>query len=174
MKLIVAMLLFYLAVRTMRLFVERQVIRNAQGDAYLVRYFVFRSRLLERCGLNIGRVYLHHILRSDHDRALHDHPWNFVSIILRGGYYEHSDPRQRLSQLRGQFEDGTAFRWYGVADVLCRGAGWRHRLRLPEGHTAWTLVFTTRKLREWGFWIGGERFCHWKTYDTTTGQCDDA
>lgn len=33
-------------------------------------------------------VRVHHILRSDHDRALHDHPWNNASLVLRGGYWE--------------------------------------------------------------------------------------
>jgi hypothetical protein len=35
-----------------------------------------------------GTVRLHHILRSDDDRHLHDHPFNFVSLLLTGGYTE--------------------------------------------------------------------------------------
>jgi hypothetical protein len=35
-----------------------------------------------------GTIHLHHILRSDGDRAFHDHPWNFTSILLSGGYTE--------------------------------------------------------------------------------------
>lgn len=31
---------------------------------------------------------VHHVLRSDHDRALHDHPWHNASIVLSGGYWE--------------------------------------------------------------------------------------
>ena len=31
---------------------------------------------------------LHHVLRSDLDRALHDHPWDNASLLLRGGYWE--------------------------------------------------------------------------------------
>jgi hypothetical protein len=166
-------LLLYIVVRIARLYVERQVIRDAKGDPYLVRYFIFRSRLLERVGVNLGRIYLHHIIRSDHDRALHDHPWNFVSIILKGGYWEHTDRRQtRERDVRAwEAKDGTVMTWYQPGDVLRRGAGVRHRLRLPDGKTAWTLVFTTGKLREWGFWLDGDRFCHWKKYDTAKGQC---
>src|SRR5580704_9904819 len=38
----------------------------------------------------IFNIYLHHFLRSDDDRALHDHPsWN-VSILLKGEYTEWS------------------------------------------------------------------------------------
>jgi hypothetical protein len=36
-------------------------------------------------------IYLHHFLHSDDDRALHDHPWWNVSILLRSGsYVEHT------------------------------------------------------------------------------------
>lgn len=31
---------------------------------------------------------VHHILRSDRDRAMHDHPWENASLVLRGGYWE--------------------------------------------------------------------------------------
>ena len=34
-------------------------------------------------------VYLHHILHSDDDRALHDHMYFNVSVLLRGRYVEH-------------------------------------------------------------------------------------
>lgn len=33
-------------------------------------------------------IRIHQTLRSDHERALHDHPWNNISIVLRGGYWE--------------------------------------------------------------------------------------
>lgn len=31
---------------------------------------------------------VHQILRSDHDRCLHDHPWDNASFVLKGGYWE--------------------------------------------------------------------------------------
>lgn len=48
---------------------------------YLVRYFVFRSKWLS--------VYIHRFLRSDTD-GLHNHPWNFATLLLEGGYKEHT------------------------------------------------------------------------------------
>lgn len=35
--------------------------------------------------------YLHLFLRSDDDRALHDHPWDFWTWLLVNGYREHRD-----------------------------------------------------------------------------------
>lgn len=33
-------------------------------------------------------VYLHNILVHDKDKHMHDHPWPFFSLILKGGYVE--------------------------------------------------------------------------------------
>lgn len=38
-----------------------------------------------------GTLRLHHILRSDDDRHLHDHPFDFTSFLLTGGYLEITD-----------------------------------------------------------------------------------
>lgn len=51
------------------------------GDTYLVRWFVYGQRY----GPGY-KVFLHHFYRSDSDAALHDHPWDFTSLILFGGY----------------------------------------------------------------------------------------
>lgn len=38
----------------------------------------------------VFNVYLHQFMRSDDDRALHDHPWANCSVLLRGAYTEHT------------------------------------------------------------------------------------
>ena len=82
-----------------------------------------------------GRV--HQIMRSDNDRALHDHPWSYLTVILKGGYWEITD-------------DGR--RWYGPGSVLWRPYGSRHRLELPEGCDCWSLFVTFKKRGSWGFY----------------------
>lgn len=48
---------------------------------YLLRWWVWkRNKWLN--------LYLHRILRSDDDRALHDHPWVNMSYIVEGEYNE--------------------------------------------------------------------------------------
>lgn len=79
-------------------------------------------------------VRVHNIVRSDVDRDLHDHPFTFVSFILRGGYWEHR-------------EDGSRT-WYGRGSVLLRKAETLHRLELER--PAWTLVFGGPSRRTWG------------------------
>jgi hypothetical protein len=84
-----------------------------------------------------ANVYLHRFLRSDDDRALHDHPWDNRSWVLSGVYIEH-------------LQDGsTAARFEG--DVVERTAIEAHRVELVTG-PAVTLFFTGPIIRSWGFY----------------------
>src|SRR6185369_13137745 len=53
-------------------------------DPYMLRWYLIpRNRRLN--------IYLHKFMRDDEDRALHDHPWWFISLVLRGAYTEVTD-----------------------------------------------------------------------------------
>lgn len=86
-------------------------------------------------------IRLHHIARSDKDRELHDHPFTFASLILRGGYYEHTIDGRRV--------------WYGPGSLVIRSGEALHRLELEREdfceRSAWTLVFRGARRRAWGF-----------------------
>lgn len=97
-----------------------------EGDPYLKRYFLVRSRWFQ--------IYVHHIFRSDPDADMHDHPWWFVSVILWRGYREHTPA-------------GVFRRW--PLQVLYHPLGSPHRLELAK--PAWTLVITGPVRRVWGF-----------------------
>ena len=120
-------------------------------DPYLLRWYVIpRNPVLN--------VYLHKFLRSDDDRALHDHPWWFVSLILRGRYDEVT--MVNLREVRTRRNPGS---------IAFRAAEWRHRVELirrglpSAGQTwevpCWTLIVTGRRVRTWGFWCN--RVLHW-------------
>lgn len=121
----------------------------------LVRYVLFRLP-------SIG-VYLHKLCRSDHDRALHDHPWPFISVILRHGYTEVHD----------QTIDGkTAMVYHKPGTVLVRPAEWRHRVIIGHGCPAWTLVIVGRRTRKWGFFTS-TGWCWWRKYNYEKAICED-
>lgn len=80
-------------------------------------------------------IYLHHIVRDDDDRALHDHPWVNVSIVLKGGYTEVMP---------------HASKWRGRGSIVFRLPKAAHRLELDED-SCWTLFITGPRVREWGF-----------------------
>lgn len=91
------------------------------------------------------RLYVHRFRRSDID-VPHDHPWNYLSIILWGGYFE-------------QTPDDPYFSWKPPGSILYHKAEWIHRVILKqdiEGFwppvNAWTLVWLGCKRRKWGFY----------------------
>jgi hypothetical protein len=85
-------------------------------------------------------VYLHYIMRSDDDRALHDHPWRNVSILLRGSYVEHTIEaggiHKRVRCVAG--------------DVVFRKPLTAHRLEIDSGPCV-SLFLCGFRVRSWGF-----------------------
>lgn len=106
------------------------------------------GRLLQRFGIAM-RVHIIH--RSDQDREFHDHPWNFLTIILRGGYWEH------------QPDDSgwVATFWRPAGSILFRHAADWHRLTINPGEQAVTLFITFRKRQMWGFLVNGQKVPWW-------------
>lgn len=123
-----------LNIRGMRIF-KKKVIHRGDNIPYLVRYSIFSCRWFA--------IKVHHILISDDD-CLHDHPWSFISILLRGSY-------QEVSSIYGKQHYAHFPKKYSAGDVLYRKADWAHKLVLEPGKTVWTLVITFKKEREWGF-----------------------
>jgi len=111
------------------------------GDDYLRRWWVVPRN--EFCS-----VYLHEILHSDDDRALHDHPWANTSFIISGGYIEHTP--------EGSFERKAG-------DVVERSGESLHRLEVRPGESAITLFLTGPRVREWGFQCP-KGWVHWKDF----------
>ncbi len=107
---------------------------------YLLRWYLVPNNRL------VG-IYLHKFLRDDDDRALHDHPWNFVSILFGGSYDEHTT-------------DGIVTRQ--AFSIAFRPAHHRHRIELKTKH-CWTVIIRGRIVRDWGFWCP-KGFVHWKQF----------
>lgn len=129
---------------------DPDVVIGGQADPYLMRWWIVpRNRVFN--------VYLHLFLRSDDDRALHDHPWANMSILLAGRYLEHrihaGGIHQRTERVAGQ-RSGWALRATGRT---------AHRIELHQGH-CWTLFVTGPVYRAWGFhcpqagWVPWQKF----------------
>lgn len=103
---------------------------------------------------SISNVYLHLFGRSDEDRALHDHPWNNTSFIIKGRYREHLATGQHMLRVAGDF--------------IRREAKEAHRVELIHDEPVVSLFVTGPKIREWGFECpGGWR--HWLDFEASGG-----
>lgn len=119
-----------------------EIIKEVNGEKvlYLRRYFIWRSSMFN--------IFLHKIAMPDQDKDVdgnhvsHNHPWNFIGIILRGGYTEgmYSDWNKYITLYRGLFS--WAFR---KAEDF-------HKILEVKPNT-WTLIFTGPiKNDVWKFW----------------------
>lgn len=137
-------------------------LRQANGYGYMDRYWLFR---LGKSGGGYPWIgaRIHYIQSSDDDRAFHDHPWPFITIILRGGYSE-LRPKTRgapcndaiHTRIGGQYQWAT-IREYVAGAILRRKATDWHALQLPPGGEAVTLFIEFPKVQSWGFlWKGAK------------------
>lgn len=123
------------------------VIIGGRDDPYLLRWYVIpRNRFFN--------IYLHKFMRSDDDRALHDHPWVNCSVLLDGQYTEH------LIQAGGIHERHV--RMVGHCYVRFSGK-LAHRVELTHG-PCWTLFITGPRYREWGFHCPERGWVHWEEF----------
>ena len=117
------------------------------GDSYLLRWWVIpRNRWFN--------IYLHDVRTSDDDRALHDHPWINVSILLSGCYIEHTIAAGGVEHrlLRG------------AGDLVARRSIAAHRLELVDRMPARTIFITGPRIRAWGFHCPQAGWVHWQDF----------
>ncbi len=136
-------------------------------EDYLIRYTLINIPY-------IGSIKIHKALVSD-TGDLHDHPWNYMSIILWGGYWEWTQVEIESEKLLSWFietrkllDNGVTeksnikgklvkiARWYSPGSVLFRKANIPHKLEIPEGKYSLSLIFTSYKWRAWGFMKNGK------------------
>ena len=93
----------------------------SKAKPFMIRYYLLFRKRPKWFPFNI---LLHKILKSDLG-DLHDHYWSYITIILKGGYWESN-------------ENGTFWRAPGY--IGFRKASDRHSLKIPKGKPAWTLL----------------------------------
>jgi len=122
---------------------KRIILDRESKEPYLTRYYLF---LKERKWFPFN-IFLHNFHRSDPD-DLHDHPWPYATLILKGGYWEYT-PDGKFWRGRGHFR-------------ICNPQS-LHRIELESGVDTWTLFVPGPQTREWGFikngkWIQHEQY----------------
>jgi hypothetical protein len=160
---------------------DRKVIVNCDGDPYLHRWYVFQTRPIS--------LFVHKFVRSDEDRALHDHPWPFLVIPIWRGYWEHSE--RLIWSYRATYETGG--KWEKIPGSLApapfrcrvrpilgtrlRPATYRHRVELlsgplridgvHEGKSDWTGVTTRSVLPAWSLFFHFRKVRVWGFWPKT-------
>lgn len=115
------------------LFLVKEIV-SKEGKVHFRRY-----RLLATPWFNI---YIHQILKSDAEAHMHDHPWNFFSFILSGGYKEVSTYAPSWQQVWTHYYLRHSLVHHKRSDA--------HKITLMAP-CVWTLVLTYGKWKTWGY-----------------------
>lgn len=127
------------------LFLVKELV-SKQGVVHFQRY-----RLLQTPWF---ALYIHKIAQSDKDLDMHDHPWDFQSLILSGAYRESCSYPPDF--------DYIYLPAYYSGDVAKHKAKDVHKITLITKQV-WSLVFTSGRKREWGYltpqgWVDHETY----------------
>ena len=98
------------------------------AEPFVIRYYpLFRHRP-KWFPFNI---FIHKLLKSDLG-DLHDHYWSYITIILKGGYWETTE--------KGTF-------WRNPGYIGFRRYNHKHSIKIPNDKWAWTLLLVGPKRR---------------------------
>lgn len=126
------------------------------GEVYMERWWLFNGFPPMTDGgkgeakyPELPSVRVHHIVRPDSDRHLHNHPWNAVSIILKGQYTELRENGKHYTRRAG--------------DVVSLNADTYHSITKVSEGGVWTLFITGEWQHTWGFQVNGQMI-PWREY----------
>lgn len=116
------------------------------GELHFVRWRIVQTPL--------ASLYVHRFDSPDAER-MHDHPWSFLSVVLRGGYEE--DVPFALDGEHFGVTPRRITRWNFKRATDAHLV--RRLLRTPT----WTLVVTGPRRRDWGYI--DQRTGEWTRFD---------
>jgi hypothetical protein len=132
---------------------KRIIMDRGSKEPLLTRYYIF---LKDRAKFPFN-VFIHKFHKSDPD-DVHDHPWPYATLILKGGYYEWTP----VFDGEGKKIAETCS-WRGPGHFRFCSANSYHRIELDPNITAWTMFMPGPQKKEWGFlvknkWIHNEHY----------------
>jgi hypothetical protein len=132
---------------------KKLIYDRVDGELYLTRYYLF---LKERSKFPFN-IFLHKFHKSD-DVVLHDHPWSYITVIIKGGYWEWTP----IFDKKGK-KITEKCTWRGPGNVKLAPANSYHRVEIDPEIAAWTLFIPGAKQREWGFLVKNT-WVQWEQY----------
>lgn len=123
-------------------------IHGPDGAFYMGRWWLLRGQAAgDECPLWLRwlpmAIRIHWIVRPDSDRHLHDHPFDYRTVILRGWYVEEDVFGERHFRRAGDTVSARAQTFHRIAEVS------------PGG--VWTMFICGRRRHTWGFLVDGHK-----------------
>lgn len=115
-------------------------IRSKDGVLHFRRWQLFKCKWFS--------IYLHGIYESDKDQHLHNHPWDYRSIVLKGSYIEETESGLNI---------------LSPGKVSKRVGSDYHKINRLLSKSVYTLFIVSPIKRIWGYLVNGKWMDH-ETY----------
>lgn len=125
----------------MKLFKTVKVIKSKEGVLHFKRFAIIECKWFN--------IYIHSIYKADEDEHLHDHPWNYISIVLYGKFME---AIKNSTSAKQKYE----MNWLSPKDISAQKAERTHKIYMLLSEKIVTLFFTGPRFREWGYDVDGK------------------
>lgn len=121
----------------------------------------------------LGKLLVHHFPPNVTDRDPHDHPSPFITLIVKGGYFNTEWEKYGEKTV-------PTVEWLGRGALRYRPAAHMH-ITTTDQRGSWSVVLMGPKTRAWGFLRNGV-WMAWKPYverfggvvRCDTGELDDS
>lgn len=106
-------------------------------------------------------IRVHQWIKTEDSRNMHDHPWDFYTLVVKGGYTDISEwPTVAAQQAAGypiKIVDVTEIRRdkLSFGSIRWRPAIHKHYVEVNPGG-CWTVLLTGPVVRKWGYWVKGK------------------
>jgi hypothetical protein len=111
------------------LFKTVKEIRSKSGDLHFTRFAIIEIR-------NLFSFYIHRIYIHDKDLNLHNHPWNFAGLVLKGSYEEKTKEGLVTKEVGSLYTGDRSF---------------FHKINRIINGPVTTLFLVWGKYKEWGY-----------------------
>ena len=107
-------------------------IRSKEGKLHFRRWEILKTRWFS--------IYIHGIYASDKDKHLHNHPWDYKSIVLKGSYVEETT-------------NGLNILKFGT--ITSKDGNDYHKIKQLLTKSVYTLFIVSPVKRVWGYQVDG-------------------
>lgn len=112
-------------------------IRSKEGKLHFRRWQLLKTRWFS--------IYIHGIYAADQDKHLHNHPWDYKSLVLKGSYIEETNSGINTLQF------GT---------ITYRNGKDYHKIKTLLTKSVYTLFIVSPVKRIWGYQVDGSWMNH--------------